>query len=375
MLESGGQVPLLDLGAQHAPLREALDAAFLRVLDSGHFILGPELDALERELCAFLKVPHALGVSSGTDALLASLMALGIGPGDEVITTPFSFFATAGCIARLGARPVFADIDPATFNLDPAQVEARITPRTRAVIVVHLFGRPCEMRPFLALSARHGFAILEDVAQALGANTDAGPVGAVGATGSFSFFPSKNLGALGDGGLITTSDAGLADTLRKLRAHGAEPKYHHLLLGGNFRLDGLQAALLRVKLPHVDAWTRGRRKNAAQYHAHLTAAGLPAERLAPPAPHPEHVFHQYVVRSDRRDALRDGLAARGIGSAVYYPEPLHLQPCFAQLGHVAGDFPHAERACREVLALPIYAELAEAQLERVARSVLELSAA
>jgi dTDP-4-amino-4,6-dideoxygalactose transaminase len=374
MAEPEGSVPLLDLGAQHAPLRAAFDAAFLRVLDSGHFILGPELDALERELCAYLQVPHALGVSSGTDALLASLMALGIGPGDEVITTPFSFFATAGCIARLGARPVFADIDPATFNLDPAQVEARITPRTRAVIVVHLFGRPCEMRPFLALAARHGFALLEDVAQALGANTDAGPVGSVGITGSFSFFPSKNLGALGDAGLITTTDAHMADTLRKIRAHGAEPKYHHLLLGGNFRLDAIQAALLRVKLPHVDDWTRGRRKNAAAYAAHFAAAGLSPAQLTAPAPHPEHVYHQYVVRTERREALRAGLDADGTGNAIYYPEPLHLQPCFANLGHVEGDFPHAERACREVLALPIYAELGEARVERVARAVLALVA-
>lgn len=365
-------VPLLDLEAQNAPLRDALREAFERVLQSNRFIMGPEVEALERELAEDLGVAHAVGVSSGTDALLVSLMALGVGPGDEVVTTPFSFFATAGCIARLGARPVFVDIEPDSFNLDLRRVPAALSERAKALLPVHLFGQPCDLAALRASSEQHGIPVVEDAAQAIGAMNDDGTVAAVGALGCISFFPSKNLGGFGDGGLVTTQDAALAKRVRVLRTHGADPKYFHPHIGGNFRLDALQAAMLRVKRPHLKRWAEGRRAHAALYDRLFAEADLPRSRLAPPPRvQPGHVYNQYVIRTDRRDALRAHLKEQGIGTEIYYPRPLHLQPCFAYLGHQEGAFPHAERASREVLALPVFAELREEDVRRVAGHIVD----
>lgn len=335
-------VPLFDMAAELAPIRAEIDAALKRVIDSGVFIGGPEVTAFEAELAAFAGVRHAIGVSSGTDALLASLMALGVGPGDEVVTTPFTFFATAGCIVRLGARIVFADIDPETLTLDPRAALAACTSRTKAIIPVNLFGYP-------AVLPETTIPILEDAAQSLGG----GPVRGIAA--AVSMFPTKNLGALGDAGAVLTDDAELADRITLLRSHGARPKYHHVAVGGNFRLDALQAAVLRAKLPHLTAWTAARRAHAAHYRELFAAADLPEVRL--PAGHPAHVYHQFVIRVPRRDALRAHLAAAGIGTEVYYPEPLHLAPCLDALGYAVGELPNAERAATEVLALPIQPSL------------------
>ncbi len=366
---SEAKIPLLDVEAQNAPLFEELEAVFRRVLTSGHFILGPDVAALEREVAAMVGVAHAVGVSSGTDALLAALMALDVGPGDEVITTPFTFFATAGCIARLGAKPVFVDIEPDTFNIDPAAVAAAIGPKTKAIVPVHLFGRPADMARLAEVAG--AIPIVEDAAQALGARTERGAVGALGAMGCFSFFPSKNLGGFGDGGIVTTGDAALAERLRVLRAHGSKPKYFHALVGGNFRLDTVQAALLRVKLPHLERYGEGRRRNAARYDALFAAAALPPERLRTPRIVPGHVFNQYVIRTDRRDALMEHLKGRQIDTAIYYPLALHRQACFAGLGLGEGSLPVSEQACREVLALPVYPELGEERLTRVVEACVE----
>lgn len=365
------QVPLLDLALQHEVLRTQLLDAVARVFDSQQFILGAEVETFEREVAAAIGVPHAIGVSSGTDALLASLMALGIGPGDEVVTTPYSFFATAGSIARLGARPVFVDVDPVTLNLDPSLVDAALSPRTRAIVAVHLFGHPADVDAIGALAARRGIPIVEDACQAIAATQCGRTVGGLGAVGCFSFFPSKNLSGAGDGGLVTTTDPGLAAKVRLLRQHGAEAKYSHSIVGGNFRLDAVQAAVLRVKLPHLPAWTEARRANAERY-AHLAGeAGLPEYGVALPVErrHCRHVYHQYVVRAPRRDELRRFLTQRGIGTAVYYPVPLHLQDCFRDLGYVEGDLPHAETAARESLALPIYPGLTRDQQAYVVESI------
>lgn len=368
---SDEKIPLLDLAAQNDPLSPAIRAAIDRVIAASAFVLGPEVERLERELEAALGVGYALGVSSGTDALLLALMALGVGPGDEVVTTPYSFFATAGCVARVGARPVFVDVDPSTLNVRADAMRAAITPRTKALLPVHLFGQPADPEGLAALVRDTGIPVIEDAAQAIGARTRVGPVGGIGAVGCFSFFPSKNLGAFGDAGLVTTNDAALAERMRRLRAHGAHPKYFHALIGGNFRLDGIQAAVLRVKLPHLEAWTAARRANAARYDALFAEAALPEERLRVLERREEgHIVNQYVIRTSHRDALREHLASRGIGSEVYYPRPLHLQECFAFLGHREGDFPEAERAARDSLALPIFPELGEARLERVAREVI-----
>jgi dTDP-4-amino-4,6-dideoxygalactose transaminase len=365
-----GTVPLLDLAAHHAPLLGELREAIDRVLASNHFILGPEVQAFEREVAAAVGVEHAVGVSSGTDALLSALMALGVGHGDEVITTPFTFFATAGCIARLGARPVFVDIDADTFNLDAEQVRGVLGARTRAIVPVHLFGQPCDMDGLREALRGTAVAVVEDAAQALGATTDAGPVGGLGAFGCFSFFPSKNLGCFGDGGLVTTGDGELAERIRVLRAHGARPKYHHAFIGGNFRLDAIQAAVLRVLLPHVPAWTALRRANAARYDRWFAEDDVLGDVVrTPPRVEAGHVYNQYVVRVPRRDELRAHLAERGIGSEVYYPVPLHLQECFRDLGYGPGDFPEAERASREVLALPVFPELGEERARRVVDAV------
>ena len=372
--DTGERVPLLDLRAQYESMRDDIDEAIRRVVESQHFILGPEVEALEREIADYCGTTHAVGVSSGTDALLVALMALGVGPGDEVITTPFTFFATAGTVARLGARTVFVDIEPDTFNIDAARIEAALSPRTKAIIPVHLFGRVADMDTVMRLAGSAGVAVIEDAAQAIGAYDAAGRrAGAIGDIGAFSFFPSKNLGAFGDAGMVTTSDESLARLMRQLRVHGMEPKYFHSMVGGNFRLDALQAAVLRVKLRRLDTWHDGRRRNAARYRELFAQAGI--EQVTLPQDVPGHIYHQFVIRVPQRDALRDHLSARAIGTEIYYPLPLHMQACFAGLGYQEGDFPHAERAAREVLALPIYPELEDAALQRVVASIADFYAA
>lgn len=363
-------VPLLDLGAQNGPLLPALRSAFDRVLSENHYILGPEVEAFERELCAQLGFPHAITVSSGTDALLLALMALGIGQGDEVITTPFSFFATAGCIARVGARPIFVDIDPASYGLDPECVERAITARTKALLPVHLFGQAADLTALRRVAEQHGVPIIEDAAQALGATHRGAPVGTLGAFGCFSFFPSKNLGGFGDGGLLATTDDALAERARVLRSHGGSPKYYHQLIGGNFRLDALQCALLRVKLPELARYTQARRENAAFYDERLRPLAAAGALQTPARVDEGHVYNQYVVRTPRRDELRRALSEARIGSEVYYPRCLHLQECFAYLGHRPGDLPNAERAAEEVLAIPVFPELTSAQREHVAATIV-----
>jgi dTDP-4-amino-4,6-dideoxygalactose transaminase len=380
-------VPLLDLTAQYAPIRDEVLAAITRVCDSQRFILGPEVEALERELAAQLGVAHAIGVSSGTDAILAALMALDIGAGDDVVTPTYSFFATAGCVARVGARAVLVDVDPVTLNMDAAALARAITPRTKAVIPVHLYGQAVDMDPLLEVARAHGVAVIEDACQAIGATDRGRQVGALGDCGCFSFFPSKNLGAFGDGGLVTTNDEALAARIRLMRNHGSATKYFHQAVGGNFRLDALQAAVLRVKAPHLAAWTEARRANAVRYQRlfEATVAATPGVRLGEATasltprgtivlPHERsgawHIFNQFVIRVGDRDELRARLTARNIGSEVYYPVPFHLQECFAHLGYRPGDFPVAEAAARDSLALPIYGELTDAQQRYVVESVV-----
>ncbi len=349
-------VPFVELSAIHAPIRDRLMAAITEVVETERYILGPGVAAFEREVAAFLNVPHAVGVSSGTDALLVALMALDVGPGDEVVTTPFTFFATGGAVARVGARPVFVDIEPGSFNLDPQRVEDAIGPKTKAVIAVHLFGRSADMTALQAVGARHGVPIIEDAAQAIGAEWEGQRVGGIGRVGCFSFFPAKNLGCFGDGGLVTTGDAGLAERMQRLRKHGGAKQYHHEEVGGNFRLDALQAAVLRVKLPELEGWTAQRQDNALGYQERFSGAGLLDGRVVLPDAGPGRaVWNQYVIRitGGRRDDVRAALRAADIGCAVYYPVPLNLQPCFAAHGAKRGDCPVAEHAAGEVLALPI----------------------
>ena len=359
-------VPLLDLQAQYRPLREALLEAVVRVCDSQRCILGEEVAGLERDLAEYLGVAHAIGVSSGTDALIAALMALDVGAGDEVIVPTFSFFATAGSVVRVGARPVFVDVDPHTYNIDVDAVARAITPRTRAIMPVHLYGQPADMPALMALADARGLPVIEDAAQAIGARDGGVAAGAFGAVGCFSFYPTKNLGAFGDGGLVTTNDPELAARLRLLRDHGQHPKYHHAIVGGNFRLDAIQAAVLRVKLPHLAAWTEGRRRNAARYRALVAEAGLdgivslPYERAGV-----HHIYNQFVIEVPDRDRVRAHLTERGIGTEIYYPVPFHRQACFASLGHPLDAFPHADRAAGRVLALPIFGELTDGQLRQV----------
>ena len=363
-------VPLLDLDAQYRPLRDELLAAVTRVCDSQRYIMGPEIDGLERELSVLLGVNHAIAVSSGTDALLLALMALGIKAGDEVITTTFSFFATAGAIVRLGATPVLVDIDPETFNIDPEQTAAAITPRTKAIMPVHLFGLSADMDPLMAAANRAGVPVIEDAAQAIGSTYKSRPLGTIGAFGCFSFFPSKNLGAFGDAGLLTTEDDDLADRAKLLRTHGMKPKYYHHVVGANFRMDAMQAAVLRVKAPHLSGWTQGRRANATRYRALFHAAGLDeAVRLPIEPPDRSHIFNQFVIRTADRDGLKRHLDQQGIGNEIYYPVPFHLQPCFANLGYRQGAFPHAERASLESLAIPVYGELTLSQQETVVSAI------
>lgn len=359
--------PFLDLKAQFETIRDEVMAAVERVVESQRFILGPEVESLEREIAGGLGVRFAVGCASGSDALLLALMALGVGPGDEIITTPFTFVATVGSIVRLGAKPVFVDIQPDTFNLDPSQVEAAITSRTRAIMPVHLFGLSADLDPILDTGRRHGVAVVEDAAQAIGARYHGRQVGAIGTMGCFSFFPSKNLGGAGDGGLVTTDDADLADRLRVLRTHGSRKKYSYDLVGMNSRLDALQAAILRVKLPHLDLWAEGRRQNAALYRALFAEYGLDQHVRLPVEPRGYyHVYNQFTVRSAERDRLQAFLRQRGIPTEIYYPSPLHLQPAFANLGYRTGEFPVAEKTCAEVLSLPIFPELRREQLQAVA---------
>ncbi|MCA1555772.1 MAG: DegT/DnrJ/EryC1/StrS family aminotransferase [Acidobacteria bacterium] len=352
-------VPLLDLKQQHAALREELRAATERVIDSQQFVLGEEVRLLEEEVARYSQAKHAVGCASGSDALLLALMALDIKAGDEVITTPFSFFATASSITRTGARPVFVDIEPRTYNLDPSLVEAVITERTRAIMPVHLYGQCVEMDALLEIAARHELPVIEDAAQAIGAEDAGRRAGSLGRVGCFSFYPTKNLGGAGDGGMLTTGNDALAARLRRLRVHGGATEYIHQEVGINSRLDALQAAILRVKLPHLDGWSQGRRERAETYSLLLTNAHLAFDLRAPfIRENTRHIFHQFVVRVPlHRDALIEHLQAHGVGVKIYYPVPLHLQECFEYLGYHEGTLPEAERAARETLALPIYPEL------------------
>jgi dTDP-4-amino-4,6-dideoxygalactose transaminase len=362
--------PFLDLKAQFEKLRPEMLAAIMRVLESQHFILGPEVEQLEREFAPMAGCDYAIGCASGSDALLLALMALGVKPGDEVITTPFTFIATAGCIARLQARPVFVDINPETFNLDPAHLEEAVTPRTRGIIAVHLYGLPAAMNAILDIAERHKLFVLEDAAQAVGAQYHGRPVGSLGAIGCFSFFPSKNLGGAGDGGMLTTNDPNLAEQLRTLRVHGCREKYQAEVVGINSRLDALQAAILRVKLPYLNEWTAARRRNAERYCTLFRETGLDQSIRLPSTPsNSVHVFNQFVIRTPNRDHLRQQLQRAGIPSEIYYPSPLHLQRAFLDLNYKAGDFVEAEAASREALALPIYPELEEEQLMRVIEEI------
>lgn len=378
------QVPLLDLKAQYATIRDEIRQAIDEVCDAQYFILGPRVESFEQHVAEYCGVGHAIGVSSGTDALLAALMALDVGPGDAVVTTPYSFFATAGCIARAGATPVFADIDPATFNIDPQKVcDVLENPPQRfsdlqfkALAPVHLYGQVADMDPLMEAARAHGLKVIEDAAQAIGAEYPSGAgcrrAGSMGDLGCLSFFPSKNLGGFGDGGMTTTNDEDLARRLRRLRDHGGEPKYFHREVGGNFRLDTLQAAVLDVKLPHLDTWHKARRENAALYSKMFagTPVATPAAVYVRSGVTNCHIYNQYVVRLRDRDAARDRLKAAGIGCEVYYPVPLHLQECFADLGYREGDMPESERAARETLALPVYPELTDEMQEYVAKVVL-----
>lgn len=364
-------IPFVDLEAQNGPLMAELRAAFDRVAGSNQFILGPEVEAFEEEIAEFLGAEYAIGVSSGSDALLLSLMALGIESNDEVITTPFSFFATVSAIVRLGAKPIFVDIDPLTYNLDLSKLEAAITHRTKAILPVHLFGQPCDLTSLHQIGTRHDLPIVEDAAQAIGAYFHDQKAGIVGQLGCFSFFPSKNLGAFGDGGLVTTQKFNLWNRIRSLRVHGAHPKYHHSMIGGNFRLDALQAALLRVKLPYLDHWTNERRKNAARYDSLFTEANLPPELLTTPKKVADgHIYNQYVIRTERRNAVQAFLRKQGIGCEVYYPVPLHLQSCLAYLGYQKGSMLEAERAAEQLLALPIFPELGKTRIEHIAAQIV-----
>ena len=386
------QVPLLDLKAQFAQIRAEVMPLIERVCASQQFILGEHVRGLEEEIARYCGASAAVGVSSGTDALLLAMMALEIGAGDEVITSPFTFFATAGTIARTGARPVFCDIDPQNFNMSPAAVQAFIDEkcatagghlvnrasggRVKALMPVHLYGQAADMDPLMEIARRHHLRVIEDAAQAIGTEyKNRVRVGSIGDVGCFSFFPSKNLGAFGDAGLCAANDPDLAERMRVLRVHGGKPKYFHALIGGNFRIDELQAAVLRVKFKYLDGWTQARQRNAAYYDEAFARAGLGARVVTPrAAPGGRHIFNQYVVRVQRRDALKAFLAERGIGTEIYYPLPLHMQQCFAYLGYRSGDFPHSERAAAETLALPVYPELSQEQLAAVVACTAEFFA-
>jgi dTDP-4-amino-4,6-dideoxygalactose transaminase len=364
-------VPLLDLKAQYATIREEIREAIDRVCETQYFIMGPEVKALEEEISAFCGARYAIGMSSGTDALLASLMAIGLQPADEVITTPYTFFATVGVILRLGGRPVFADIDPKTFNIDAGQCVSKITPQTKAIIPVHLFGQCAEMEPILKAADLNNIYVIEDAAQAIGAQDEnRRQAGTMGDIGCFSFFPSKNLGAFGDGGMAITNNDKLAAMLNVLRVHGAEPKYYHKIVGGNFRLDALQAAILRVKLKYLGQWSEQRRQAASRYRRLFEEKDL-LSRVSLLKNSPGHIYHQFVARFPDRDRLQAFLRDKGIETAVYYPVPLHLQDCFSELGYRRGDFPHSESAAEESLALPLYPEINEEQQRYILEKIQE----
>jgi dTDP-4-amino-4,6-dideoxygalactose transaminase len=378
------RVPLLDLKAQYETIRGDVAAALERVVESQHFILGPEVEALEQEISAYSGVPHSIGVSSGTDAILLALMALGVGAGDEIVTTPYTFIATCSCIARLGATAVFVDIEPHSYNIDVSKVEAAIGPRTKAIMPVHLFGQMADTERLREIAARRGVPIVEDAAQSLGAELNGVRAGAAGIVGTYSFFPSKNLGAFGDGGMVVANDDAVAKRVRLLRNQGQAPKYFSIEVGGNFRLDALQAAVVRAKLPHLDGWTAARQRNAATYRRLFSDAGLAGlvssgaaleegSSVALPAelPRRRHVYNQFVLRARDRDGLRRHLADRGIGSEVYYPQPMHLQKCFVSWGHAPGAFPESEKAAAESLAIPIYPELTGGMQTAVVEAVRE----
>jgi len=371
-------VPLLDLKAHHEPLQKEILDAVEQVFKSQAFILGAEVGKLEERVAAYCQTKYGIGLTSGTDALLIALMALGVGPGDEVITSPYSFFATAGVVARLGAKPVLVDIDPRTFNIDPAKISQAITPKSKAIIPVHLYGQCADMAPIMELAKRHNLSVIEDAAQAIGSEyRDGRRACSMGTVGCLSFFPSKNLGCLGDGGMVVTNDAELAERIRILRVHGSQPKYYHKLIGGNFRLDTIQAAVLNVKLKYLDGWTKRRQENADRYQSLFQQSGLVQKgkvRLPEPAYRDSgikhyHIYNQFVLRVERRDDLIAHLKQKSIGAEIYYPVPFHLQECFQYLGHKAGDFPESERAANETIAIPIYPELTMAQQTEVVEAI------
>jgi dTDP-4-amino-4,6-dideoxygalactose transaminase len=364
-------IPLLDLSAQHEPIREEVLKEVVRVIDSQKFILGEEVSSFEGEIAAYCGAKHAIGCASGSDALSLALLALDIGPGDKVLTTPYTFFATAGAISRAGAVPVFVDVDENSFNLDVNLIGAVLErdPKIRAIIPVHLFGGCADMDPILSMAAERGIAVIEDAAQSIGSEYKGQRAGSLGQVGCFSFFPSKNLGAYGDGGMITTNDAALAERLAALRIHGRTGKYFHQWIGVNSRLDALQAAILRVKFRHLDEWTAGRQRNAAHYREELSRLSVPVIPAQPLPSQTRHVYNQFVIRCERRDELRTYLKDRGIGSEVYYPLPLHLQPCYAELGYDMGTFPVSEKLAGESLALPVYSELTTEDIDSICGAI------
>ena len=371
-------VPLLDLNAHHEPLRQEILAALEKTFRSNAFILGPDVGKLEERVAAYCQAMYGIGVTSGTDALLLALMALGIGTGDEVVTTPYSFFATAGVIVRLGAKPVLVDIDPITYNIDPAKITSVLTDKTKAIIPVHLYGQCADMAPIMDIAKRHNVSVIEDAAQAIGSEyRDGRRACSMGTIGCLSFFPSKNLGCLGDGGMAITNDSELAERMRILRVHGSKPKYYHKVIGGNFRLDTIQAAVLNVKLNYLDGWTKRRQENAERYELLFRQSGLVERgkvRLPEAVYRSEgvkhyHIYNQFVLRVERRDALMEHLKQKGIGAEIYYPVPFHLQECFQYLGHKKGDFPESERAANETIAIPIYPELTQAQQTEVVEAI------
>ena len=374
-------VPLLDLKAHHEPLAKEILDVIEQVFKSQAFILGPEVGKLEERVAAYCQAKYGIGVTSGTDALLIALMALGVGPGDEVITSPYSFFATAGVVARLGAKPVLVDIDPKTFNIDPSKISQAVTSESKAIIPVHLYGQCADMAPIMDVAKRHNLSVIEDAAQAIGSEyRDGRRACSIGTVGCLSFFPSKNLGCLGDGGMVVTNDPDLAERMKVLRVHGSQPKYYHKLIGGNFRLDTIQAAVLNVKLNYLDGWTKRRQENAARYETLFAQSGL-AQTGKVQLPEPVyrdsgikhyHIYNQFVLRVERRDDLIAHLKQKGIGAEIYYPVPFHLQECFRNLGHKAGDFPESERAANETIAIPIYPELTMAQQTEVVEAIASL---
>jgi dTDP-4-amino-4,6-dideoxygalactose transaminase len=367
------KVPLLDLKAQYNTLKSEITSALEEVISSQHFILGPKVEECERLIASYSQTRFACGVSSGTDALLLALMCEGIGPGDEVITSDYSFFATAGSISRLGAHPVFVDIDPVTYNLDPAAIESKITSKTKAIIPVHLYGQTADMQPVLDLARKRHLVVIEDAAQAIGAEYRGQRAGSMGHYGCFSFFPSKNLGCFGDGGMVVTNDPERIEKLNLLRNHGAKPKYYHSKIGGNFRLDALQAAVVTVKLNYLDTWSAKRAENARLYGELFISSGLlkRSDISLPAIVQNRHIFNQYVIRAARRNELINFLKEKEIGCEVYYPVPFHLQECFRNLGYQEGDFPESEKAARETLALPIYPELDKIQIAAVVNAIVE----